>query len=160
MMKINMFQRRLPSAVFFSLVNLLMATDAQALQVALFMGATLCQWLDMMHQLGLGEPTLTLTPLTHRVAGNVAVPNPTPSLIIPLVVIVATGKVVVMPLHHLPMVFAVTALVVGQLWAATVSAWSLRFHGHSGSPRFRALKNLLGDCSLWRSSSFYFMIPF
>lgn len=132
-----------------------MTTYAKALQVAIVMGAALCQWLDVMHQLGLGEPAQTLASFTQRMAGNVAVPNPAPSLIVALVAIVATGKVVVMPLHHLPMIFAVAALVIGQLWAAAVSAWPLRFHGHSGSPRFWATKNLRRDCSPWRSFSIF-----
>lgn len=130
MMKINMFQRRLPSAVFFSLVNLLMAADAQALQVTFIVGATLCQGLDMMHQFGLNKPSLALAYLAQRMATDVAVPNPAPSFIVTRVVVVATGEVVVVPLHHLPMVFAVATLVVGQLGATTVSAWSLMFHGH------------------------------
>ena len=107
-----------------------MTADAQTLQVAFVMGAPLCQWLDVMHQLGFGEPSQTLTPLAQRVAGNVAVPNPAPVLIVTSVVVVATGEVVIVSLHHLPMVFTVATLVVGQLGAATVSAWSLRFHGH------------------------------
>ena len=95
------------------MVNLLMTADAQALQVALVMSAAICQRFDVMHQLCLGESSLTLTPFTKRMAADVAVSNLTPVLIVSLVVVVATGKVLVVSLHHLPMVFAVAALVFG-----------------------------------------------
>jgi len=137
-----------------------MAADAQALQIALIMGATICQGQNMMNQLCCFVPAVALAQLTKRMTTDVPVPNPSPTLIVPLVVVVATGEVLVVPFHHLAMVFAVTAFVVCQLWAATIPTGSLWFSWHSGSPRFRALKNLLRDCSLWRSSSFYFMLPF
>lgn len=137
-----------------------MTADAQALQIALIMSATICQWFDVMHQSGLGESSMTLTPFTKRMAADVAVSNLTPVLIVPLVVVVATDEVLVVLLHHLAVVFAVTAFVVYQLWAATIPTGSLWFSWHSGSSRFRALKNLLGDCSRWRFSFFYFMLPF
>ena len=142
------------------MVDFFMAANAKALQIVLIMSAAICQRFDVMHQLCLGESSLTLTPFTKRMAADVAVSNLTPVLIVPLVVVVATGEVLVVPFHHLAMVFAVTAFVVCQLWAATIPTGSLWFSWHSGSPRFRALKNLLRDCSLWRSSSFYFMLPF
>lgn len=149
-----------PSVTFAALVNLLVTADAQALQIALIMSAAVSQRFDMMHQLGLAESSLTLTPFTKRMAADVAVPYLSPNPIVSLVVVVATGEVLVVPLHHLAVVFAVTAFVVCQLWAATIPTGSLWFSWHSGSPRFLALKNLLGDCSRWRFSSFYFMLPF
>lgn len=137
-----------------------MTADAQALQVVLVMSAAICQRFDVMHQLGRSEFTLTLTLFTERMAADVAVSYPAPVLIVPLVVVVATGEVLVVPFHHLAVLFTVAAFVVCQLWAATIPTGSLWFSWHSGSPRFWALKNLLGDCSLWRFSSFYFMLPF
>ena len=115
-----------------------MTADAQALQVALVMSAAICQRFDVMHQSGLGKSSLTLTPFTKRMAADVAVPNLTPVLIVPLVVVVATGEMLVVPFHHLAVVFAVTAFVVCQLWAATIPTGSLWFSWHSDSPRFRA----------------------
>ena len=108
-----------------------------------------------MHQLSSLELAVALAPLTERMAVDVVIPYLPPVFIVTFVVVVATGEVIVVLLHHLPMVFAVAALVVGQLWAAAVSAWPLRFHGHSGSPRFRATKNLRRDCSPWRSFSIF-----
>ena len=102
-----------PSLTFAALVNLLMTADAQALQVALIMSAAGSQRFDMMHQLGLGESALTLASLTKRMAADVAVPYLSPVLIVPLVVVVATGEVLVVPFHHLLMVFEVAALVFG-----------------------------------------------
>ena len=90
-----------------------MTADAQALQVTLVMSAAICQRFDVMHQLGRSEFALTLTLFTERMAADVAVSYPAPVLIVSLVVVVATGKVLVVSLHHLPMVFAVAALVFG-----------------------------------------------
>ena len=129
-----------PSLTFAALVNLLMAADAKALQVTLIMSAAVRQRFDMMHQLGLGESALTLTPFTKRMAADVAVPNPSPTLIVPLVVVVATGEVLVVPFHHLAVVFTVAAFVVCQLWAATIPTGSLWFSWHSGSPRFLSIE--------------------
>ena len=89
-----------------------MTADAQALQVALVMSAAICQWSDMMHQLGLGESALTLTPFTKRMAADVAVPNPSPTLIVSLVVVIATGEVLVVLFHHLAVLFTVAALTM------------------------------------------------
>ena len=111
-------------------MNLLVTADAQALQIVLVMSATISQRFDVMHQLGLGESSLTLTPFTKRMAADVAVPYLSPVLIVPLVVVVATGEVLVVPFHHLAMVFAVTALMVSQFWTAAVSARALWFHWH------------------------------
>ena len=107
-----------------------MATDAKALQIALVMSAPFCQRLYVMYQPGLGESPLALATLTQWMARNVTVPNPAPLLIVAFVMVIATGKMLVVLLHHLPMVFAVTALVVSQLRAAAVSAWPLRFPWH------------------------------
>ena len=144
------------SLTFSSLVNLLVATDAETLQVTLFMSTAFCQGLDVMHHFGLGKPAMTLATFAQRVAGNVAVPNPAPSLIVTLVVVVATGEVLVVPLHHLPMVLAVATLVVGQLWATAVSAWSLRFHGHRIHLDFGHKKTSAGIAPLGGQSIFYF----
>jgi len=117
-----------------------MTADAQTLQVALIMSAAGSQRFDMMHQLGLGESALTLASLTKRMAADVAVPYLSPVLIVPLVVVVATGEVLVVPFHHLAVVFAVAAFVVCQLWAATIPTGSLWFSWHSGSPRFLSIE--------------------
>ena len=67
----------------------------------------------MMHQLGYLEPTLALASFTKRMTIYVAVSNLSPGFVITLVMVVATGKVLVVVLHHFPVVFAITALMVG-----------------------------------------------
>lgn len=83
-----------------------------------------------MHQLSGLEPALALASFTKRMAVYVAVPNLSPGFVITLVVVITTSKMLVVLLHHLPVVFAITALMVGQLRATTVSAWALWFHWH------------------------------
>ena len=117
-------------SLFAALVNLLVTADAQALQVVLIMGATISQRFDVMHQLGRSEFALTLALFTERMAADVAVPYLSPNLIVSLVVIIATSKMFVVLLHHLSVLFAVTAFVVCQPWAATEPAGALWFHGH------------------------------
>lgn len=112
------------------LVNLLMAADAQALQIALIMGATICQGQNMMNQLCCFVLAVALAQLTKRMTTDVPVPNPSPPLIVAFVMVIATGKFLVMPFHHLAMVFAVAALMVSQFWTAAVSARALLFHWH------------------------------
>ena len=107
-----------------------MTANAQALQIAFVMGATICQGQNMMHQLCRLVPSFALTHLAERMAADVPVPNPSPPLIVAFVMVIATGKVLVVVLHQFAVIFAVTALVVGQLWTAWVSAWTLWFHGH------------------------------
>ena len=111
-------------------MNLLMAADAKALQVAFVMGAAICQGQNMMNQLCCFVLAVALAQLTKRMTTDVPVPNPSPPLIVAFVMVIATGKFLVVPFHHLAVVFAVTALLVGQLWAAAVSTWPLWFHGH------------------------------
>jgi len=132
-----------------------MAADAQALQIAFVMSATFCQGQDVVNKLCRFVPSFALAYLAKRMAADVPVPNPSPPLIVAFVMVVATGKVLVVVLHQLAVVFAVAALVVGQLWAALVSAWPLWFHGHWFHLWFWALKNLRGDCSRWRSFSIF-----
>ena len=113
-----------------ALMNLLMAADAKALQVAFVMGAAICQGQNMMNQLCCFVLTVALAQLTKWMTTDVPVPNPSPPLIVAFMMVVATGKFLVVPFHHLAMVFAVAALMVSQFWTAAVSAWSLWFHWH------------------------------
>ena len=141
-------------------MNLLMAANTQRHQIVFIIGAASGDRLLVMHQLCHHILPMLLAHLTQRMLMNIAVTDFLPRIAVPLVLVIDTGKVFVVTFHHLAMVFTVTALVVCQLWAATIPTGSLWFSWHSGSPRFLALKNLLRDCSLWRSSSFYFMLPF
>lgn len=108
----------------------LMAGHAQTLQVFLAVGTTSGDGLLVMHQLCHHILPMLLAQLAERVTIDVSIPDLTPSFAVSLMLIVATSKVLIVLLHQLSMVFTVTTLVFGQLWAAAVSARSLRFHGH------------------------------
>ena len=117
------FDRPCPSVYpAVPLVNLLMAADAQALQIIFIVSAAVSQWQNVVNKLCCLVPSLALAHLAKRMVADVPVPNSSPPLIITFVMVVATGKVLVVVLHQLAVVFAVAALVVGQLWAALVSA--------------------------------------
>ena len=107
-----------------------MAADAQALQIIFIVSAAVSQWQNVVNKLCCLVPSLALTQLAKRMAADVPVPNLSPPLIVAFVMIVATGKMLVVILHQLAVVFAVATLMVGQLWAALVSAWTLWFHRH------------------------------
>ena len=111
-------------------MNPLMAGHAQTLQVFFAVGTTSGDGLLVMHQLCHHILPMLLTQLAERVTVDVSIPDLTPSFAVSLMLIVATGKMLVMLLHKLSVVFAVTALVVGQIWAAAVSARPLRFRWH------------------------------
>ena len=132
-----------------------MAADAQALQIIFIVSAAVSQWQNVVNKLCCLVPSLALAHLAKRMVADVPVPNSSPPLIITFVMVVATGKVLVVVLHQLAVVFAVAALVVSQLWAALVSAWPRRFHGHWFHLWFWAIKNLRGDRSRWRSFSIF-----
>ena len=104
------------------LVNLLMTADAQALQIIFIVSAAVSQGQNVMDKLCCFVPAVALAQLTKGMAADVPVPNSSPPLIVTLVVVIATGKMLVVVLHQLAVAFAIAALVVGQLWAALVSA--------------------------------------
>ena len=107
-----------------------MAGHAQTLQILIVIGAARRDWLLVMHQRCQHILPMFLAYLANGVAADVSVPDLSPTAAVPLVLVIATGKVLVMLLHHLTMVFAVAALVVSQLWTATITTWALWFHGH------------------------------
>ena len=107
-----------------------MAGHAQTLQILIVIGAARRDWLLVMHQRCQHILPMFLAYLANGVAADVSVPDLSPTAAIPLVLVIATSKMFVVLLHHLPMVFAVAALVVSQLWAATIPTWTLWFHWH------------------------------
>lgn len=121
-----------PGGLFalFSLVNPFMAGHTQALQILLGIGAARRDWLLVMHQFCHHILPMLLAYLANGVAADVSVPDLSPTAAVPLVLVIATGEVLVVLLHHLSVLFAVTAFVVCQPWAATEPAGALWFHGH------------------------------
>ena len=114
----------------FSLVNPFMAGHAQTLQILLGIGAARRDWLLVMHQFCHHILPMLLAYLAKGVTADVSVPDLSPVSTVSLMLVIATGKVFVVPLHHLPMVVTVAALVVSQLWTATIPTWALWFHWH------------------------------
>ena len=121
-----------PGGLFalFSLVNPFIAGHAQTLQILLGIGAARRDWLLVMHQFCHHILPMLLTYLAKGVAADVSVPDLSPTAAVPLVLVIATGKVLVVTFHHLLVIFTVAALMVSQPWAATEPAGALWFHGH------------------------------
>ena len=107
-----------------------MATGTQAPKIALVIRAAIGEWLHMMDE---GCHACSPQPkalLAERMRRDVSVAHLSPATSIPLMLIVATGKMLVVPLHEASMFLAVAALTVGQIWTATVSAGAFRFRWH------------------------------
>ena len=87
-----------------------------------------------MHECRKDVSALLFALLAERMPRQVSVANPTPYAAIPLVLIVATGKMLVMSLHDFLVLLAVAALPVRKVRAARHTAGSFRFTGHCVSP--------------------------
>ena len=109
---------------------LLMAADTQTLQIFLVIRAAIGKWQFMMHQSRHHVFPLAVAPLAQRMSLDVPVTDFPPPLIVSLVMVIATGKMLIVSLHQLAVLFAVTALVVGKLGAAAEPAGPLWFHRH------------------------------
>ena len=118
-----------------------MTTGAQAPQIALIVRAAIGDGLHMMHQGCHRRSPQSKALLAKWMHRYISVTDFSPRISIPLMLIVATGKMLVMPLHQAPMFLAVARPAVGQIRTATVSAgaFGFRWHGiHLGkqkSPR-------------------------
>jgi len=123
----------LSSAVFFlTPMNLLMATGAKAPKIALVIRTVICDGLHMMYQGCHGSFAQPKALFAKWMRRDVSVTHLSPSTSISLMLIVATGEMLIMSLHQAPMFLAVSSFAVGQVWAATVAAGAFRFrwHGH------------------------------
>ena len=89
----------------------------------------------MMHKRRKDVSALLFTHLTERMPRQVSTSNPAPYAAIPLVLIVATGKMLVMPLRDFLVHLAVAALSVREVRAARHAAGSLRLSRHRTPPR-------------------------
>ena len=87
-----------------------------------------------MHKRRENVSALLFTLLAERMSCQVSVSNPAPRTAIPLVLIVATGKMLGMSLHDFLVLLAVAALPVRKVRAARHTAGSFRFTGHCVSP--------------------------
>ena len=84
----------------------------------------------MVHKCRKDVSALLFTHLTERMPRQVSISNPAPYAAIPLVLIVTTGKVLVMTLHDFLVHLAVTALSVRKVRAACHTAGALRLSRH------------------------------
>ena len=85
-----------------------MAAHAQTPQIALVIRTAICDGLHMMHQGCHRRSPQPKALLAERMRRDVSVADFLPRIAVPLVLLVATDKILVMPLHQAPMFFAVT----------------------------------------------------
>ena len=136
------------SLTFPASMDFLMAAHAQTPQIALVIRAAICDGLHMMHQRCHACSPQPQALLAERMRRDVSVAHLSPATSISLMLIVATGKMLVMPLHQAPMFFAVACPAVGQIGTAAVSAGAFRFRWHQ--LHLGNKKTSAGICSLWR----------
>ena len=108
-----------------------MATGTQAPQIAFIIRSAIGKGLHMMHQGCHRRFPQSEALLAERMRRDVSVTDFLPRTSIPFVTVVATGEMLVVPLHEAPMFLAIARLAVGQIGTATVStgAFWFRWHG-------------------------------
>ena len=111
-------------------MNPLMTRYAERHQIVLIMHATIGERLDVMHECRENVSALLFTLLAERMSCQVSVSNPAPRAVVSLMLIVATGKMLVMSLHDFLVRLTVATLPVRKVRAARHAAGSLRFSRH------------------------------
>ena len=117
-----------------ALMNPFMTRGAERHQIALVMCAAVGDWSNVMHKRREDVSAPLLAALAERIPRQMTVANPAPCASIPLVLIVATGKMLVMSLHDFLVLLAVAAFSVSKVRTACHAAGSFRFTGHCVSP--------------------------
>ena len=117
--------------VFSTSMDFLMATGAQALEIALVIRSAIGDGLHMMDEGCYHCSPQPKALLAERMRRDVSVAHLSPVTSVPLVLIVATGEMLIMPLHHAPMFLAVARPAVGQIRTAAISARAFRFRWQS-----------------------------
>lgn len=107
-----------------------MARYAERHQIALIVRAAVGERSDMMDERCANVSPPLFTHLTERMPRQVSISNPAPYAAIPLVLIVPTREVVIVPLHRFLVRLAITALSVREVRTARHTAGSLRFSRH------------------------------
>ena len=107
-----------------------MARYAERHQIALIMCASLRNRSDMMHECRKDVSPLFFALLAEWMPCQVSVTNPAPRAAVPLVLIVATSEMVIMPLHCFLVRLAVAALSIRKVRTARHAAGSLRLPRH------------------------------
>lgn len=117
-----------------ALMNPLMTGYAERHQIALLMCAAVREWTYVMHECRKDVSALLFALLAERMPRQVSVANPTPYAAIPLVLIVATGKMLVMSLHDFLVHLAVAAFSIRKVRTACHATGTLRLSRHCTSP--------------------------
>ena len=115
-------------------MNPLMTRYAERHQIALIMCAAFRNRSDVMHKRRKDVSALHFALLAERMPRQVSVTNPAPCAAIPCVLIVATGKMLVMSLHRFLVRLTVTAFSVCKIRTPRHAAGSLRLSRHCVSP--------------------------
>ena len=117
-----------------ALMNPLMTGYAERHQIVLLMCAAVSKRSDMMDERCKDISALLFAHLTERMPRQVTVTNPAPRAAIPLVLIVATGKMLVMSLHDFLVRLTVTAFSIRKIRTSCHSTRALWFSRHRVSP--------------------------
>ena len=115
-------------------MNPLMARYAERYQIALLMCAAISERFDMMDERCANVSPPLFAHVTERMPGQMMVTNPAPHVAIPLVLIVATSEVVIMPLHRFLVRLTVATLSIREVRTARHTAGALRLSWHCTSP--------------------------
>jgi len=111
-------------------MNPLMAGYTERHQVALIVRAAVGERSNMMHECRENVSALLFALLAERIPRQVSISNPAPCAAIPCVLIVATGKMLVMSLHDFLVRLTVATLPVRKVRAARHAAGALRLSRH------------------------------
>ena len=107
-----------------------MTRYAQTHEIAFIVRTAMGDWLHMMHQGCRRSLAHTEALLAERMRRDVAVTHLSPATSVPLMLMVATGEMLVMPLHQASMFLAVACPAVGQVGATTIAAGAFWFRWH------------------------------
>ena len=122
-------------------MNPLMTRYAERHQIALVMRAAVGERSNVMHKRREDVPALLLAALAKWMRCQIAVTNPAPRAAVPLVLIIATSEMVIMPLHRFLVRLAVAAFSIRKVRTARHAAGSLRLSRH----RFTSIKKALAE---------------
>ena len=140
-----------------------MATGAQTFEITLVIRAAIGNGLHMMYQGCHGSFAQPKALFAKRMRRDVSVTHLSPSTSISLMLIVATGEMLVVPLHQPAMFLTVACPAVSQIRTAAVSAGAFRFRwhrvhldfGHEKSPR----RDYSLEGSVFHYTFLWYMIP-
>ena len=111
-------------------MDFLVTTHAQTLEIALVIRAAVGNGLHMMDERCHRCSAKPKAHLAQRMSRDISVTDFLPRTSVPLMLIVTTGKMLVMPLHQASMFLAVARPTVGEIRTATVSAGAFGFRWH------------------------------